>query len=331
MGSVELVVAQLLNNKIIAFFKLVRIENLVMIALTQFLLRYFVLQKVMNQYGMGLELGNSLFHLIVISTLLIAAAGYIINDYFDVKTDMINRPDTVVVDKAIKRRWAIILHITFTFLGIVIGMYASLKAGYLRLSIFHFGAAILLWFYSTHLKKQLLVGNIAVSLLMASVSFMPLVFEMGMMQKTYPHFFSEYTHAVLASFKIIFIFSLFSFITGMAREIIKDMEDYKGDKATGSLTMPIVWGIRSSKLIACFCLMVTAMLLSFVVYNTIKTQRSVFSVHSVYITLTLILPALFLALYTFQAHSSKQFKRASLILKFIMLMGLCYSFIFYYN
>lgn len=322
---------RLLDNKLVAFCKLIRIENLVMIALTQFLLRYFVLQKVMHQYGMDLELGNNLFNLIVLSTVLIAAAGYIINDYFDLKTDMINHPDTVVVDRAIKRRWAIILHIVFTFLGIIIGMYAAMKAGYLRLSIFHFGAAILLWFYSTHLKKQLLIGNIAVSLLMASVSFMPLVFEMGMMQKSYPDFFSEYTYAVLASFKIIFIFSLFSFITGMAREIIKDMEDYNGDKATGSHTMPIVWGMRSSKLSACFCLIITAILLSFVVYNSIKTQRVIFSINNTYIILTLIIPVLFLTIYTFKANNSKQFKRASLILKLIMLMGLCYSFIFYYN
>jgi len=323
--------AQILNNKIFAFLKLVRIENLVMIALTQILLRYFVLKKIMNQNGIDFEFGNSLFNLVIISTLLIAAAGYIINDYFDVKTDMINHPDTVVLDRVIKRRWAIIFHIAFTFFGIVIGMYASLKAGYLRLSFFHFAAAILLWFYSTHLKKQLLVGNIAVSLLSASVAFLPLVFEMGMMQKSHPGFIFDYTLVVFYSFKIIFIFSLFAFITGMAREIIKDMEDYKGDKATGGRTMPIVWGIRSSKLIACFCLIITAMLLSFVVYNTIKTERVIFSIQNLYILFALILPLIILTFYTFQANNSKQFKRASLILKLIMLMGLCFSFIFYYN
>lgn len=322
---------KLLNNKLLAFLKLVRIENLIMIALTQVLLRYCVLQKVFNMNGIQLELRDTVFYGLVLSTVLIAAAGYIINDYFDVKTDTINHPDTVVVDKVIKRRWAIILHLTFTCLGIVLGMYAALKTGYLRLAIFHFAAAALLWFYSTHLKKQLLVGNIVVSLLSSAVIFMPLVYELGVMQKLDQGFILTYKHALLSVFKITFIFSLFAFITSMAREIIKDMEDYKGDKETGGLTMPIVWGIRVSKFNVFFLLVITVILLLFVVYNTIKAQHVFFSLNNTYILLSLVLPLSILALYTLKASESKQFKRASLLLKFVMLMGLCYSFIFYYN
>lgn len=322
---------KLLNNKLLAFLKLVRIENLIMIALTQVLLRYCVLQKVFNMNGIQLELRDTLFYGLVWSTVLIAAAGYIINDYFDVKTDTINHPDTVVVDKVIKRRWAIILHLTFTCLGIVLGMYAALKTGYLRLAIFHVAAAVLLWFYSTHLKKQLLVGNIVVSLLSSAVIFMPLVYELGVMQKLDQGFILTYKHALLSVFKITFIFSLFAFITSMAREIIKDMEDYKGDKETGGLTMPIVWGMRVSKFNVFFLLIITVILLLFVVYNTIKAQHVFFSLNNTYILLSLVLPLSILALYILKASESKQFKRASLLLKFVMLMGLCYSFIFYYN
>lgn len=321
----------LLNNRILAFFKLVRIENLVMIALTQILIRYFVLGKVFSANGLSLGYDETSFYLLVISTVLIAAAGYIINDYFDVKTDLINHPDTVVVDKVIKRRWAIMLHIGFTVLGIILGMYAALKTGYLRLAIFHFVAAALLWFYSTHLKKQLLIGNLVVSLLTASVAFMPLVYEMGVLQKLYPGFILTYKHTILASFKITFIFSLFAFITSMTREIIKDIEDYKGDKETGGRTMPIVWGIRASKLSAFFLTIITEILLLVVVYNTIKAQLIVFSLNNLYVVLLLIIPLTVLAVYTMKADHSKHFKNASLLLKFIMLMGLGYSFIFYYN
>lgn len=320
-----------LNNKVLAFFKLIRIENLVMIALTQIFLRTLVVQKIFNLYGIKPELGNALFYGLVLSTVLIAAAGYIINDYFDVKTDLINHPDTVVVDRVIKRRWAIILHITFTFIGIVLGMYTALKTGYLRLAIFHFTAAILLWFYSTHLKKTLLIGNIVVSLLTASVTFMPLVYELGVMQKHDPNFILTYRYAIFSIFKVTFIFALFAFITSMAREIIKDMEDYKGDKETGGSTMPIVWGIRVSKLNAFFLIVITVLLLLFVVYNTIKSERVVFTLNNLYILFGLITPLTVLALFTLKAQESKQFKRASLLLKFIMLTGLCYTFIFYYN
>ena len=123
-----------LDNKLLAFLKLIRIENLVMIALTQIVLRYLILQKILNLNNIQLELGNSLFYCLVLSTVFIAAAGYIINDYFDVKTDLINHPDTVVVDKAIKRRWAIILHITFTFVGIIDRKSTRLNSSHYGLS-----------------------------------------------------------------------------------------------------------------------------------------------------------------------------------------------------
>lgn len=322
---------RLLDNKLIAFLKLVRTENLVMIVLTMVLLRYFVLQKILIQNQVELELGNALFGMLVLSTVLIAAAGYIINDYFDVRTDLINHPDTVVLDRTIKRRWAIILHITFTLLGIVLGMYAALRTGYLRLAIFHVVAAVLLWFYSTDLKKKLLVGNLVVSLLTAAVAFIPLVFEMGVMHKLHPGFISENGFTILRAFKVTFIFALFAFVTSMAREIIKDMEDFKGDKATGGLTMPIVWGIRTSKFNAFFLLNITALLMLFVVYNSIKTTLLLFTVSNLYILLTLVLPLVVLSLYTLRANESRHFKRASLFLKLIMLLGLSYSFVFFYN
>lgn len=320
-----------INNKVIAFLKLIRVENLAMIALTQVLLRYCILQKILAQDGFQLGLNDGLFYLVVLSTVLIAAAGYIINDYFDVKTDLINRPDTVVVGKIIQRRTAIILHITFTFLGIVIGMYAALKTGYLRFAIFHFAAAFLLWVYSTNFKKTLLLGNILVSLLTASVVFMPLVYEMGTMHKLNPGFISSHKPLLFMVFRVSFIFSLFAFITSLSREILKDIEDYQGDKATGGTTMPITWGVLPSKISAFFLLVITTILLSFVVYNTIKAHRVIFSVNTVYILCALILPLVLLALYVLKAEQHRHFKNASLFLKFIMLAGLGYSFIFYYT
>lgn len=321
----------MLNNKFIAFLKLVRTENLIMIALTQYLVRYFLLEKILHNNDIELGLNPTVFNLLVLSTVLIAAAGYIINDYFDVKTDLINHPDTVVIDKVIKRRWAIILHITFTLAGILLGIYCALKAGYLRLALFHVIAATLLWFYSTDFKKQLIIGNVVVSLLTASVAFIPFVYEMGLMQRLNPAFRHEQAAVILSCFKVVFIFSIFAFITSMAREIIKDMEDFKGDKATGGYTMPIYWGIPASKLTSFFLLVITILLLLFVVYNTFRVDHVFFSKDIVYILIALILPLLILLVLVLKAHEPKHFKNASLLLKFIMLMGLGFSFIFYYN
>lgn len=302
-----------------------------MIALTQYLIRYFVMQKILAAHGIDLGLNNSFFNFLVLSTVLIAAAGYIINDYFDVKTDMINHPDTVVIDKAIKRRWAIILHISFTIFGVLLGVLCALKAGYLRLAIFHFAAATLLWFYSTNFKKQLLIGNIVVSLLTASVAFIPFVYEIGLLQRVNPDFTIQHTAAILSCFKVVFIFSLFAFITSMAREIIKDMEDFKGDKATGGLTMPIYWGIPASKLTSFFLLVITQILLLFVIYNSFKFSRIIFSTQSIYIFGALVLPLAILLILLLKAQEPRRFKNASQLLKFIMLLGLGFSIIFYYN
>ena len=320
----------LLNNRFIAFLKLVRAENLAMIILTMIFLRSFVLQKVFINSGVQQTLNNQLFYLLILSTVLIAAAGYIINDYFDVKTDLINHPDTVVLDRAIKRRTAILLHITLTFIGVMLGMYTALKTGYLRLAIFHVVAATLLWLYSITLKKKLLIGNVVVSLLTASVAFMPFVFELGIILKNNPDFISSKSHLILSAIRITSIFGIFAFMTSMAREILKDIEDYKGDKATGGATMPIVWGITTSKFNAFFLLQITALLLLFVVYNTVRFQKQVITPSNLYIIFCLFVPLIVLGLYTIKASVSKQFKVASLFLKVIMLLGLCYSLIFYY-
>jgi 4-hydroxybenzoate polyprenyltransferase len=318
-------------RQVFGFFKLIRWQNLVMIALTQLLLRYCVLQKVFQTHRIAPELDDFLFLMVVLSTVLIAAGGYIINDYFDLKTDLINHPQEVVVDTVIKRRWAIILHLLFTAAGVLIGIFAAWQTGYLRLAIFHLAAAFLLWFYSTHFKRQLLTGNITVALLTAAVTFMPFIYEMGLMQKANPDFFWEYRFAVISSLKYAWIYALFAFITTMAREIIKDLEDYQGDKATGCHTMPIAWGTRSARLTAFFLLVITVILLLFAVYNTIRTHRQVFSFPVLYIVLALVIPLCLLALYVLRSVHAAQFGRASFALKLVMLAGLCYSIVFYYS
>jgi 4-hydroxybenzoate polyprenyltransferase len=317
-----------LQHKSIAFLKLIRVENLIIIAFAQYCLRYLVLHEILEQHQIQSAMEGTLFHLMVLSTLLIAAAGYIINDYFDIKTDLINHPETVVVDRVIKRRWAIILHLSFTTLGLFLGVYAALKTGYLRLAGFHILAATLLWFYSTHFKKQLLTGNLVVAILTASATFMPFVFEMGVLQHVFPGFHVTHTIVILACLKASILFSLFSFLTTLAREIIKDLEDFKGDALTGSRTMPISWGIITSKVFTCFTLLITIILLSVIIYSRFKIERHLFSLNSLYIFIGLILPLSVLIGLVVKAQHEKHYKISSLLLKGIMLIGIFYCFIF---
>jgi 4-hydroxybenzoate polyprenyltransferase len=320
----------ILKNKFFAFLKLIRVENLLIMALTQILLHNLVFQKLFQEAGLPGSIYLNLFGWIVLSTVLIAAAGNMINDYFDVKTDLINHPDTVVLDKVIKRRWAIILHLTFTATGIIIGAITAVKTGYLRLVSFHLIAALALWFYSTHFKKQLLVGNLVVSLLTAAVPFLTFVFEIAYLYKTIPNFTLEHIPVLLSAAKITFLFSLFAFITSLAREIIKDMEDYRGDKATGGRTMPIVWGIRTSKIVSFFLITITILLLMVVLYNSMKYKGEIVSISNAYILFGLIVPLTLLCGMIVKADTPKKFKHASLLLKLIMLVGIGYCIIYFY-
>ena len=243
----------MLKNPFIAFLKLIRIENLLIIALTQCCIQYFVL----NDFVEYTKFTPFLFFISILSTTLIAAGGYIINDYFDVKTDKINRPETVVLDVIIKRRWAMLLHIVFNAIGLILGLYLALKCQNLKLVTFQILSIVLLWFYSTHFKKQLLIGNLVVSTLTATIPLLPLIYDFYFTPEINP-FIIEYTKTIMKSLVyMVFGYSLFAFLTSFAREVIKDMEDYKGDVQTGCKTMPIVWGMVTSKVVTFFVISIT--------------------------------------------------------------------------
>jgi 4-hydroxybenzoate polyprenyltransferase len=266
----------------------------------------------------------TLFSISLLSTLLIAAAGYIINDYFDVKTDKINRPETVVIDVVIKRRWAMILHVIFNVVGLILGFYLALKCHSLKLMMFQILSILLLWFYSTHFKKQLLVGNIVVSLLTATIPLMPMVYDyylIGGIDSFISLMFGDFLKTLAV---IVFSYSAFAFLTSFAREVIKDMEDYKGDIQTGGQTMPIVWGMITSKVVTFFLIIITIGLLLLASLKFYKEQHHL----AVYYILGLvILPLILLVIQTIRAKTNKDFKMASLLLKITMLFGIAFTFI----
>ncbi len=199
------------------FVKLIRLENLLIIVFTQYLAAIFLLE--------GIRLFNIDLFLLSLSTVILAAAGYIINDYYDVKIDYINKPDRVIVGKVIKRRVVIFWHTALNFIAIAIGAYLDW-----RLGVIHFFVAFMLWLYSNLLKRYPFIGNFTVALLTGlSISIVSLYFQ----QK-----------AVLVN-----TYALFAFSISLIREIVKDMEDWKGDANFGCKTLPIVWGIRKTKVL----------------------------------------------------------------------------------
>lgn len=313
----------MLKNPIIAFFKLIRVENLLIITVTQICMKYLVFAP-LNEYS---KFTPTLFTISLLSTILIAAAGYIINDYFDVKTDKINRPETVVIDVTIKRRWAMILHIILNAVGLILGFYLALRCHNLKLLSFQIISILLLWFYSTHFKKQLLVGNIVVSLLTATIPLMPMVYDYYLMRPIDPLVSFLIGDFIQTLVIIILGYSAFAFLTSFAREVIKDMEDYKGDILTGGKTMPIVWGIITSKVVTFFIILITIGLLFLASYKFYKEQQFIGVYYILGVT---VLPLCLLMIQTIRAKTSKDFKVASLLLKFIMIVGIAFTFIIKY-
>ncbi|HEX2394161.1 MAG TPA: geranylgeranylglycerol-phosphate geranylgeranyltransferase, partial [Bacteroidales bacterium] len=220
----------ILYGHIVSVLRLIRWPNLLIVAATQILTRQCILAPLLRGANMDIQVPPFIFFLLVISTVFIAAGGYAINDYFDRKIDMINKPDSMVVGTHIYPRHAMAWHLIFTITGVILGAFVAIRLGLAYLSLIFFMVSGLLWFYSTTYKSELLLGNIIVALLTALVPFIVLVFEIPLLAKEYGSPFRE-----ISKYLIFWItgFSLFAFLLNLTREIVKDAQDFEGDQAYG--------------------------------------------------------------------------------------------------
>ncbi|HRG38595.1 MAG TPA: geranylgeranylglycerol-phosphate geranylgeranyltransferase [Bacteroidia bacterium] len=307
----------------LAFLKLIRTQNLLIIAFTQYMVRWCLLYPLLLVHDFELQLSNFQFFLLVLSTVMIAAAGYIINDYFDVVIDKVNKPERLVIDKGVKRRVAMGAHVVINILAVLIAFYVSYQAGSMKLIIFHVLCATGLWFYSTNFKRQFLIGNILISLFTSLVPFIVGVYELMPVHKIYAEMIDE--TSLNQEWRFVIGISFFAFITTLIREIIKDMEDVEGDERYGCKTMPIVIGMRTTRNITIVLSLIT---MAFLVYfQTIKwSTGNLFG--ALYIGIGLQVPFIYLIYRIVTAKEKKDYKVAGNVAKLIMLLGVCYLFVF---
>jgi 4-hydroxybenzoate polyprenyltransferase len=233
------------------------------------------------------------FYFLSLSTTLIAAGGYIINDYYDVKIDLINKPNQLLVGKSFSRRHAIIMHFVINYFGLFIGFMVSWK-----IAVVNLFCAFLLWFYSNRLKQLPLLGNLTISLLTAiAVLVLALYYK-----QLNP---------------IIFLFALYAFFITLVREIVKDIEDIKGDAVFGCRTLPIAIGIRASKSVIYG---VIALLLGS--YISLSLYLRLYSFSYFIYSLLLAIMILYLLFSVFRADTKKEFSYLSQYTKLIMLVGI---------
>ncbi len=314
-----------------SILRLVRFPNLVIIAATQYAMRYLLMEPLLPSGTFTLQFGKVQFFLLVLSTILIAAAGYIINDYFDTQTDMINKPARVVVGVRISRRVAMTMHALLNIIGVGLGIYLSFYIKLPALSLVFITATGLLWFYSTNYKRQFLVGNLSVAFLTGLVPLMVVLFEIPLLNREYGQVMLRYD----ANFNYIFAwiggFSFFAFLTTLIREVIKDAEDFKGDMASGMKTIPIILGTRWTKVVIIGLIGLTLFMLLFLLVKHILFSVSPADYYSlVYFGLLLILPLMGLIIQVLIAKDRKGFRKASTLIKWIMLSGILYSVLVFY-
>ncbi|MBP9097279.1 MAG: geranylgeranylglycerol-phosphate geranylgeranyltransferase [Ferruginibacter sp.] len=307
---------------IIAFLRLIRWPNLVFIAITQWLFYFFVVESLQTANAsetISASADNFLFYLLILASVLIAAAGYIINDYFDLNIDAINKPDKVVVDRTVKRRWAIAWHLVFSFTGILLSLYISYKTGTWIIVVINSLCVLLLWLYSTTFKKKLLTGNVIISALTAWVIIVVYFFAGAAIINYNGWHEGSYAFDVKKLYKFTILYAGFAFILSLIREVVKDLEDMHGDAKYHCKTMPIEWGVPASKVFTAVWIIVCSASLTII---QIYVWQSGWWLSAVYCILFIILPLLFILKELKAAVIPADYHRISSIIKLVMLTGI---------
>jgi 4-hydroxybenzoate polyprenyltransferase len=306
-----------------AFFRLIRWPNLLFIIITQLLFEYCIYERIYPELT-GIDASEQIhFFSLVLGLVCIAAAGYIINDYFDYNIDQINKPEKVVVNRIISRRWTIFLHMFLSLLGLYLTTYALPINQYWHIVLGNLIVIIALWVYSTTFKKKLLIGNVIISLLTAWV-----IIEL---------FFSKYPldgsligtdqHQRVRFFRLMVLYASFAFVISLIREVIKDMEDVSGDQKYGCTTMPIAWGINATKVFVAVWIIV---LIAALVILQLYVLGMGWWISALYCIFLIVLPLLLVLQKLYKAEKPADYHQLSTLVKLIMFTGILSMFFFRY-
>jgi len=332
-------------NPILAFAKLIRLPNLLLIALTQYAIRFCIVAPILMKTGVELQLAELDFFLVCLSTVMIGAAGYIINDYFDLRIDRVNRPERIIVGKFIKRRVVMGAHIVINSLAILIALYLAYIMKDFKLVLIQLLTAGALWYYSLSFKKQVLTGNVVIAILAALVPFLAGFYEMKLQNMNaeetvnslmftmevgtaYDDVFSSVMSNFYRIWMLILAFSFFAFLSTMIREIIKDIEDYEGDKKYMSNTLPVMYGIKRAKWVAYGFIVILVAAVAYVQSQLFLAYNDMISL--LYLLFAVQMPTLYVFYKLTQAKEKKDFSTLSMNVKLVMLGGVGYCLLLYY-
>ena len=305
---------------------IIRPLNLLIILVTMYIFKLGLI----NLFIQNPALNNFNYFLFVSATILITAAGYIINDIYDLKTDSVN-DKKLIIGKNISKKSALNWYYILNLLSIIIIVYVSYFIGKITLALIFILTIIMLWFYSKSLKSTFLLGNLLVSGIIALSITNIYFFDILPVYNLNP------SSGIIL--KIIIVFSLFAFITNLKREIIKDVIDINGDRSIDANTLPIKLGVKSTKKIIIFLNTVLILIISFWQYFQYSVNKTFFDLSSFgedinqiviwgtdsfsifYVFSIQILLFIFLFL-CLSANIKKDYIKLSQIAKIIMMIGI---------
>lgn len=298
-----------------AYFRLFRVVNLLIIVLIMYVLRFFLFEPSFNIDKISNPFTELQFVMFVLTYVFITAGGYALNDYYDIGMDEINRPGKTILRNKLPLRAGMTWFIIMTSIGVVIGMVLAYQMGSTSMYMFPIFVAGMYWFYSTKYKRELLSGNIVVSVL-ATLSIL-LVFLYYVLS------FSKTNQFPILSFsyikRAVLIYSVFAFYITFIREIVKDVIDVKGDKEFKCTNIPINYGKKETKLILqilSYVFLAALLGFAFLSWQMHKTYLLY------YIVIILIPLFVYFILQLRKAKENSDYKTLATLLKIYMVAGI---------
>jgi len=311
-------------KKVFAILRLVRWVNLLIIAASMYLFQFCVVRLYLDAAGLDTTMTWDYFSLLVLSTVLIAAAGNVANAYFDYQQDMEYKPESVVIGKYISLDNVFALQLGLNVVGVLIGFFLAHHYGNIRLGYVFLSVAALLWMYSQVLKKYFLIGNVVVAGLSALVFVLPILFEAHLSDYFNTINLIMASDIILAQLKWYF---LFAFVVSLAREIVKDAEDREADAAYGMKTLAVVLPPMAVNSIVVLLLIAVMVGLGLIQWNF---WQSGLHKHFWYILFFLQFQLLTNIFTGFISKSKQDYHNLSVLLKLLMFFGILSLPVFYW-
>ena len=308
------------------YLQLLRIGNLAFMAMLLFVMEYWIVTPLLQNAMFQSIMPWWVFVILAMSVVCVAAGGYVINDYFDVKIDRINRPEDLIVTRIISRDAAMRLFQVFTILGVVAGGIVSWWAHSWTLLFIYMVIPGLLWFYSASYKRMFLVGNLVVSFVSAIVPLLVAIANADHLRHLYQEALT-YTPIVGELYVWLGGFAAFAFLLTLPREIVKDVEDIEGDRELECRTLPIVWGEKAAKMVTTILLLIVAALIAYVTLVVLPFSHEWRSLPVRYSFFGLIVPIFCAIVLLWAATNRMEYHRVQGIIKFIMFIGVLFSFV----